>query len=468
MLPPAVMSDQLENWKFRLQAAEAHLKEAKALAAARDGEIARLKTDLLVNLDDGDEMSDDQTLTQAKYSVLRQLQTELHNEKANLAALQAEHSGLRGRTERMLPDQKLTLHTLKKESGSWQSKYNELVSDIDRLQQRLIRIISVQTENQAKLASNNELIAAKNALIAKAQAKADEWRVNTERADKGREDVKSSLNNITEKLVECMQVTQAAEKEQAGSVSSPGTVKYSSREGEFNEAKEILEDTFQQELALSDELDLFKDRLESVRSEFRNYKSKVQSEVDDLKHMLVAAQGELGSLRGNSEQREAMVLLAQAQLAALRPWVGIEIIAGATSKCVVLAVKAGGPADAQGLAKNDIIEQANGEYTSVNEDFRNMIAKVRPGDVISFQVNRRNAMVHLMVSIGSKQMNFKAITQLRRLAGGIVRPGDQEFLHAIDLHSEAPPGTPTQATPRRSPSKKLAPKPRPAWVDKFN
>jgi hypothetical protein len=34
----------------------------------------------------------------------------------------------------------------------------------------------------------------------------------------------------------------------------------------------------------------------------------------------------------------------------------------------------------------DVIEQANGEYTRLNSEFRNMIRKVRAGDIISFQV----------------------------------------------------------------------------------
>jgi hypothetical protein len=83
--------------------------------------------------------------------------------------------------------------------------------------------------------------------------------------------------------------------------------------------------------------------MESVRGELKRYKAGVQGEVADLKAMLVAAQTELGGLKGHSSTREAMVTDAQKkvcrtlrvptfspwpQLKSLKPWVGIEIITG--------------------------------------------------------------------------------------------------------------------------------------------
>ena len=106
----------------------------------------------------------------------------------------------------------------------------------------------------------------------------------------------------------------------------------------------------------------------------------------------------------------------------------------------------------------------SGEYTRVNEDFRNMIAKVRPGDTITFQINRNRKMLNLTIPISSKLMAFPGIMHLRRLASGIVGSDDESVLAEIGLVGDSPQTDPLRTTPR----KRTPTRGRPAWNSNFS
>jgi len=186
---------------------------------------------------------------------------------------------------------------------------------------------------------------------------------------------------------------------------------------------------------LNDELKLSEERLRASVSELKTTESTLQKEIDDLKKIINDSQAELQRLKGD-KTRDTLITGAQKELKHLSPWIGIELLKpdfeNPNQRAVrVETVKSGGPAEASGLRTGDEIERANGQITDHNPKFAKVIATVHPGDVLSCQVKRGNEMINLRVEVSSKQIPYAQIRQLRRIASGVILPGDQDFLEEL-------------------------------------
>lgn len=110
---------------------------------------------------------------------------------------------------------------------------------------------------------------------------------------------------------------------------------------------------------------------------------------------------EVGEYRGDTEQRAKLIESAKLQFNGLVPQIGCEFQNSPDGGVLVTRVMPGMPSEAAGLQENDVIEQVQYEGTANSSDFKREVRKLRPGDRVSFQINRSGHIHYLMVEVGS-------------------------------------------------------------------
>lgn len=200
------------------------------------------------------------------------------------------------------------------------------------------------------------------------------------------------------------------------------------------------------------DLDLFKARLESMRTEISSYKAMTEHEVGQLKQLLVEAQVELGDLKGDATLRERVILNAQTYLQQIKPWIGVEIkereVANGDNQVRLVGVNPAGPAFAAGLRRHDIVEMVNGDFVQEKAHLRRALLNAKGGETLSFQVLRgRYKIMHFLVPLGSKVVSFADVVRLRRVAGGIVKRSDEKWIRQLEPLPLLRPPSPRQSPP---------------------
>lgn len=289
----------LESLNQQVVEYEDKLARAQQLSAERDDKIAELKSWLLSA---SDTALDEEEVEEGKRILLRQLEAELKSENTSLRALQNEHTRLQADMNTRVPIQRERVLKVKEECKEWKRKYDDLVVDIGRLEHRMLRILSIKSDSNSQLGSMQATLTQKKRRLEKVVEKLELVRASIPTVEKTAEEAQQHLEQARAELAECQRMVEEAEAKNVTGTNASDQGENIDFDWEgtrelAHEQEKQLGETFQQELALSEELDLFKDRLESVRTEFRSYKVKVSSEMAELKTMLVGAQQELGYAR---------------------------------------------------------------------------------------------------------------------------------------------------------------------------
>lgn len=320
------------------------------------------------------------------------------------------------------------------EASDWKQRHSQLLQSLDGLQRRLLRVL--RTHNQTKRKMAMQLAASEQNTLKQARVRARRHQVQAKmtEVEKRKADTLEKVASTQQELDRCWE-----EAERLHASITMDNQALLEREAGRVEAALQNDCPLAERGDSSESLDMFKKRLESVRQEFKSYKVGVGGEIDELKTLLIDTQVELGHLKGNSEWRADVVSKAQDKLSTLPPWVGIDVASGARSRVKIRNVRLDGPANVAGLLKGDVIEQANGEYTAFNEDFKDMISRVQAGDIATFQINRDGRILNARLHISCKTMKFPDVVKLRRIAGGIVRADDYRLMQRMGLEVTAPP-----------------------------
>lgn len=101
----------------------------------------------------------------------------------------------------------------------------------------------------------------------------------------------------------------------------------------------------------------------------------------------------------------------------------------------------GKSADIAGLAVNDIVEQVNGRETRTKEQFKAAVSSILPGDAVPFQVERGKDILTIVVHVGTQGMTQQQISDLRRMASGMVKDSDIRAAKAAKEQASLPPST---------------------------
>lgn len=403
--------------------------------ASKDAQINELERSLKRATGDFKASSADDESNQ---KFLGDLKNQLAKELEGVALFQKEQHEAHSATALQEASLKSETESVRTEVDVWKGKYERLLEHISKLESRMVNIVSSKSSRDADLTEFAQSIAETDAYLADVLNTAERCKsefVAIQEATGELESLvaakeselklaKAKMDFVTDedlraKQIRILETTAKMESEMAA------------RERMLEAEKSFMADSNLEEQRLSSELELFKRRLESVRGEFKDYKTRTATHITELKDMLVLAQDELGELQGSTSKRERIVQAAQRRLKSLSPWVGIEIQSGLNKRVRVLAVREGGPASIAGLRRGDVIEMANGEYTKKNQHFRNMLAKVSAGDTITFQVQRALRMNIISACISAKDLPFDQVITLRRIAGGIVRDGDETFVREV-------------------------------------
>lgn len=356
-------------------------------------------------------------------------------ESGNYQVLEKEEKDLISQTERVAVEEDCLKARVK--VSHYQNKYEVLLGRISSLESRMVKIMS------AKSAKDREMESSKRQLSEVEQEL--EMELQREHQDKlDYEKLCEESFSLQQEHVEIESEVRAEKKriehlrnEIAPTHNAQVQDSVDDVQNELGKRQKLIEEhkstmamAREQDKKLEAEIELSKQRLESVREEFKAYRKTKENDIKDLENLLVESQNELGRLQGSTHERQRVITLAQKSIKNLQPWFGIELQSGVTQRVRVSKVKPG-PCQMAGLMKGDIIEQAHGEYLRTVLDFRNMRDGTRPGDSISLQVQRQRKMMNLMVSISTKGVEFDDIIALRRMAGGIVQDGDSEILERI-------------------------------------
>jgi len=96
----------------------------------------------------------------------------------------------------------------------------------------------------------------------------------------------------------------------------------------------------------------------------------------------------------------------------------------------ILKVKEG-PALTAGLQPGFVVERVNGTLTRFNSQFSIQFQSIKPGDRVIFQVNVGDVVKCMVMLVNSRELDFDSITTLRRIAAGVLLPGDEEIVRDI-------------------------------------
>jgi len=225
---------------------------------------------------------------------------------------------------------------------------------------------------------------------------------------KGQEHTIKSLRNELDALMKDNQ----ALKKRSGSAPTPG-----------NREAELLKELQQ----VKSELSTSSDRLRQSTTDSKEKEKRYLQEIDELKSLAMQSQG-LKELT-----KEQMMDFAKGVLASAIPWFGIEVLKAQYEKkdqtgVQVVAVKPLGPAETAGLQEEDLIQVINSERTAFSADFAAALLKVKPGDIAVVQARRGLQRFTARVEIGTKELSYRNVKQVQRIATGVIMIGDEEFI----------------------------------------
>jgi len=186
---------------------------------------------------------------------------------------------------------------------------------------------------------------------------------------------------------------------------------------------------------LERELNLERSRTVSAREEMDERVGHTARECDRLREALVALQNKL-ALAHEDAARPATIQAAQELLGSLQPFVGVQIsksvfdLRGQKKGVSILKVKEG-PALTAGLQPGFVVERVNGTLTRFNSQFSIQFQSIKPGDRVIFQVNVGDVVKCMVMLVNSRELDFDSITTLRRIAAGVLLPGDEEIVRDI-------------------------------------
>jgi C-terminal processing protease CtpA/Prc len=164
--------------------------------------------------------------------------------------------------------------------------------------------------------------------------------------------------------------------------------------------------------------------MQALKKELNRVKTSYNTTIANLEEEIRRLEAELGDYRGDTEQRQKLIDAARAKFAQMRPQIGCEFQNGPATGVLITSVMPGKPMDLAGGQRGDIVEQVNGHDTLNNADFKREVKKFRPGDQVPFQIDRNNAIMTLVVEVGSPGMTREEILTTRRIASGLIHQSD--------------------------------------------
>jgi hypothetical protein len=130
-------------------------------------------------------------------------------------------------------------------------------------------------------------------------------------------------------------------------------------------------------------------------------------------------------------------------LSKITPWLGVNVAKSIFDSVdqtgvTIVTIKSGGPADEAGLRVGMLVERVNDQETKFNAQFSRICANFQAGDRARFQIvdKAKNIVKHIDVQVRSRELNFKYITELKRMASGVLREHDQDMLSQIQWHQD--------------------------------
>ena len=183
--------------------------------------------------------------------------------------------------------------------------------------------------------------------------------------------------------------------------------------------------------------------------------ARLAGEKKELHKLLVQAQHDMATLT-RDPSRESLLSAAETLMATLQPWVGIDIQKSVYDSrdqtgVTVLQLRQNGPAINAGLRVGHVVERVNNRETRYNAQFAHALKQFTPGDTISLQVCSGHRVSVVSMGITCKGLNMAQIMTLRRMASGVLLPGDQQLFDHITYDLKNFKGTIRAPSPDKAP-----------------